>query len=316
MAIEFRNVVFPPLADFTAAAPDGAVVGLIGPPGAGIRELLRVGAGWEWLESGEVKAGGARRYLTSLDELDLSPVDALMIEHTFGMQDAQARARAFVELERLRRAGANVLIASNEQELLLRLCDEVWWLEEGKLVARGDPREVLEAYNRRVAERFRQESAGQEIPLSPSMRRGDGRAELLAIELAGVDGLGTMVLPSGADAGVRVRVRFHRDVEDPVVGILIRTRIGMEVYGTNTELEKLKLGPRKAGDTILVEFRFRCDLCPREYTLTAASHDPDGVWHDWAEDAVAFTVTDACYTAGVANLRASASFALEAAGGG
>jgi len=38
--------------------------------------------------------------------------------------------------------------------------------------------------------------------------------------------------------------------------------------------------------------------------LTAASHDPDGVWHDWIEDAIAFSVTDERATAGVANLRA------------
>jgi hypothetical protein len=35
-----------------------------------------------------------------------------------------------------------------------------------------------------------------------------------------------------------------------------------------------------------------------------ASHDPDGTAHDWLEDAVAVTVTDNRYTAGVANLRA------------
>jgi hypothetical protein len=41
-----------------------------------------------------------------------------------------------------------------------------------------------------------------------------------------------------------------------------------------------------------------------EYTLTAASHDPDGTAHDWIDDAVAFVATDSRYTAGVANLRA------------
>jgi lipopolysaccharide transport system ATP-binding protein len=92
-----------------------------------------------------------------------------------------------------------------------------------------------------------------------------------------------------------------------VIGIMIRTRVGMEVYGTNTELEQVKLGPCDAGQTLRVTFSFRCDLCPQQYTLTAASHDPDGVWHDWLEDAVAFTVTDSRYTAGVANLRARVS---------
>jgi lipopolysaccharide transport system ATP-binding protein len=72
-------------------------------------------------------------------------------------------------------------------------------------------------------------------------------------------------------------------------------------------LEKLRLGPCGAGDTLEVAFGFRCELCPQEYTLTVASHDPDGVWHDWLEDALAFSVSDSRYTAGVANLRATAS---------
>ena len=82
----------------------------------------------------------------------------------------------------------------------------------------------------------------------------------------------------------------------------------MEVYGTNTELEKLRLGPCAAGEIREVTFAFKCELCPQEYSLTVASHDPDGVWHDWLEDAVAVAVHDTRYTAGVANLRAVATF--------
>jgi lipopolysaccharide transport system ATP-binding protein len=79
----------------------------------------------------------------------------------------------------------------------------------------------------------------------------------------------------------------------------------MEVYGTNTELEKLKIGPCVAAETREITFAFQCELCPQEYSLTVASHDPDGVWHDWLEDAIAFSVQDSRYTAGVANLRAA-----------
>jgi lipopolysaccharide transport system ATP-binding protein len=88
---------------------------------------------------------------------------------------------------------------------------------------------------------------------------------------------------------------------------MIHSRVGVEVYGTNTELEKVVLGTRTAGEMVRITFRFNCDLCPQEYTLTAASHDPDGVWHDWLEDAVSFSVSDTRYTAGVANLRAQVS---------
>lgn len=136
------------------------------------------------------------------------------------------------------------------------------------------------------------------------MRRGDGRAELMAIETLGSDGGATMAWRSGEAVAIRVRVRFQAAVADPVVGVMIRTRIGMEVYGTNTELEGVKLGPVEAGQERTVRFAFGCWLCPNDYTITAASHDPDGVWHDWLEDAVAIRVMDDRYTAGVANLRA------------
>ena len=109
---------------------------------------------------------------------------------------------------------------------------------------------------------------------------------------------------SGELATVRVHLRFHQDVADPVVGMMIRTRIGSEVYGTNTELERYPLGAMEPGQTVRITYRFLCALCPQEYTITAASHDPNGVWHDWMEDALAFSVADNRYTAGVANLRA------------
>ena len=143
--------------------------------------------------------------------------------------------------------------------------------------------------------------------MAPSFRRGDGRAEVISVETLGTDGKPTIVWKSGEDVSVHAAIRFHEAVTDPVVGLMIRTQIGFEVYGTNTELERVRVGPCTAGDLRTVTFAFRCELCPKAYTLTLASHDPDGTAHDWLEDAVAVTVTDERYTAGVANLRAKVS---------
>jgi len=304
MAIEFREVTFPPLRELSVAAPDGAVIGIIGENGAGKRVLLRLAAGLQQPLSGEVWARGARRLLGPSDPLELEACDLLLLQHTLAQQDALARAQAAVTLERLRRAGATVLLVSHEEDLLQRLCDEVWWLDQGRLAARGDPREALDQFRRHVAQRLRAWGESTPACLSPSLRRGDGRARILALEILDQQDRPTLVWQSGEPVSVRVTVRFEQPVSDPVVGIMIRTRIGFEVYGTNTELERLKLGPCQAGDTLRLTFSFRCDLCPQEYTLTAASHDPDGVWHDWMEDAVAFSVADTRFTAGVANLRA------------
>ncbi len=261
--------------------------------------------GWKFQRSGEVEAPGLRRLIGPADELDLAPVELLLMDHALAERDVVARARAAMELTGLRRRGATILLVSHEEELMRSLADEIWWLDAGRLAAKGDPGEVLEKYRRHAAGRIRDWGDAGCYPLLPPLRRGDGRAELLSIETLDERGQPTMVWRSGEQASVRVTVRYREAVENPVVGIMIRTRIGFEVYGTNTELEAVNLGPCAAGDIRRVLFSFRCDLCPREYTLTAASHDPDGALHEWLEDALAFTVVDSRSTAGVANLRAS-----------
>jgi lipopolysaccharide transport system ATP-binding protein len=265
-------------------APDGSIIGVI-----------EEGARAEWAAAG----------------LPLGPEDGVswglgnyLLDHALSKLDAVTRARTVSQLMQLRRAGATYVLISHDEPLLESCADEIWWLRDGKLVARGDPVEVLMEYRRYVARALRESGRNQEAAVSPVLRDGDGRAMLRGLELLGADSAPTVVWRSGEAAAIRVTVRFAVEVEDPVIGILIRTRIGLNVYGTNTELEDIHFGPVRAGDKVRVTFRFRCELCGGDYTVTAASHDPDGVWHDWLEDAVAFAVTDERYTAGVANLRA------------
>jgi ABC-type thiamine transport system ATPase subunit len=294
-----------PFAGLDAAAPDGAIIGVIGEDGSGKECLLRLAAGLTKPSAGAVESSDPRRLLGPGDSLNFSPVAVLAMEHTLARHDALVRERAAMSLERLRRAGTTVLLVSHEEDLLRRLCDEVWWIDRGKLAGRGDPEEVLRAYRSHIVQRIRAWGETVSAPLDPRLRRGDGRAEVVKLELLGEAGQPTAVLRSGELALARVTVRFRDAVADPVVGLMIRSRAGMNVYGTNTELEGLKLGPRAAGDVLQLSFAFRCELCAMEYTLTVASHDPDGVGHDWLDDAIAFAVADTRYTAGVANLRAT-----------
>ncbi len=297
MSIAFARVNRAPLQNFEALAPDACVIGIAGEDGSGMTELLREGA-----------AVPGAQYLGPQDALLFDPgTRVLLIDRTFAAHGWLAQAKAAIEVDRLRRAGATVLVASNDEDLLRRISDEVWWVSEGKLAGRGDPEEILAAYRKHSLAQLRTWGETSPAALAPRMRRGDGRAQVTSVKLIGENGAETQAWRSGELAVVKIRIRFGAAVDDPVAGIMIRTRVGLNVYGTNTELERLKLGPRAAGDVIELAFAFRCELCPGDYTLTVASHDPDGVWHDWLEDAVAFSVGDSRYTAGVANLRAQVS---------
>ncbi|MGH9666723.1 MAG: Wzt carbohydrate-binding domain-containing protein, partial [Bryobacteraceae bacterium] len=247
MAVEFREVQHSPLADFSASAPDGAVVGIIGEKNAGKSVLLRLAAGLDTPRAGEVRMPPERRWVGSGDALNLSPVGLLALDQALALHDALVRERTAFGLERLRQAGATVLLVTHDNRLIERLCDEVWWLHEGRLAARGDPGVVLARYGQHISARVRAWGASLRPPLDISSRRGDQRAEIVSLEPFGADGNPTLVWKSGERASVRVAVRFLESVPAPVVGLMLRTRIGFNVYGTNTELEKVPIGPCAAG---------------------------------------------------------------------
>ncbi len=85
--------------------------------------------------------------------------------------------------------------------------------------------------------------------------------------------------------------------------MLVRNRLGTDVFGTNTRLEKKRLGAFVPGDRLIVEFRFDCLFTQGEYTLTVATQHWDGSSQDWLDDVLNFRVADEKAAAGLVNLK-------------
>ncbi len=113
---------------------------------------------------------------------------------------------------------------------------------------------------------------------------------------------------------VHIEAEFARDVEQPVVGILIRNRLGFEVYGTNTRVEGVELERIAAGETLEIDFAMDCSLTRQDYTVTVATQHLDGSSQDWLDDAIQFTVLDSRDLAGVADLKTAIVWSRHPAG--
>lgn len=304
MSIELRDINYGPLKGVSAWAPQGAIIGVVGEKGSGTSDLLRLMAGIAQPEAGEVLGPENRRFVAESEPVSPAPVDVLAIDHALGKYDALIRARTFVGLERLRKAGATVVITSNEEDMLERVCDEIWWIHDGVVAAKGDPRETLRRYRAHISRKFQAWGESLKSRVDATDRGGDRRAEVKTLQLLNSSGAPTLVWRSGDEVGVGVAVEFTDAVASPVIGILIRTRIGIEAYGTTTKLEGADLGPTAAGQIRKVLFQFRCDLAPGDYTISVTSIDQNGSVNDWMEDALSFSVTDDRRALGVMNVRA------------
>jgi lipopolysaccharide transport system ATP-binding protein len=230
--------------------------------------------------------------------------EILIVDEALAVGDAVFANRCVRKFEELRERKITVLFVSHDLGLVKQLSDRAILLLNGRIEAQGSPSDAINRYIGLVLEK-QQSRQEKQHRFDASYRHGDGRSEIVGVDLVNADGDPVETVTGGETVTVRVRCRFFQPTCDPMVGILIRTRIGMDVYGTNTRIEKLHLGSYQAGDELEVDFQFDCWLTPQQYTLTVATQNPDGSSHDWLDDVIPFEVVDARAASGVANLRAS-----------
>ncbi len=229
--------------------------------------------------------------------------ELLIVDEALAVGDAVFANRCVRKFEELRERKVTVLFVSHDLGLVKQLSNRAILLLHGRIEAQGTPNDVINRYIGLVLEK-QASQVQKDGRLRASHRHGDGSSEVVSVEILNARGEPVESVASGECISIRVRSRFHATVSDPMVGILIRTRIGMEVYGTNTRVENKQLGEFQAGDQLEVDFQMECWLTPQPYTVTVATQNPDGTSHDWLDDAIAFEVVDQRGAAGVANLRA------------
>ncbi len=230
--------------------------------------------------------------------------EILLVDEVLAVGDAAFAHRCLRRIEEFLASGRTLVLVSHDLGLVEELCDRALWLDSGRLIRSGHPRQVADAYREAIAEaegREHQEAKnaaavaplvdGDQPESSPeTLRWGSGAAEITAARLLDADGRETYHLRSGSEARFVLDARAHAALDDFVFGIAITTPRGVECWGTNTDLGGLRPRRFEGAATVVV----RCPelrLAPGEYLVDLAIHARDGAPYDYRRGMFAFTVT-------------------------
>jgi ABC-type polysaccharide/polyol phosphate transport system ATPase subunit len=246
--------------------------------------------------------------------------DILIIDEALAVGDAVFQHRCLRRIKELHERGTTVLFVSHDVAAIRALCSRAILMSQGRIISDGAPADVLNCYQEIVMERERvyeaesealgdTASAGAETfePLSFTYRHGNRNAEIVVAELADTTSRRVEIVETGSPLIMRVVARFNSEVDDPVIGFLIRNRHGISAFGTNTSEQRLELGTVRRGETLEVTFSFNCWLGIDNYSISCAVHSREGEAYDWLDGVRFFRVTSMRLTEGIANLNATAS---------
>ena len=241
--------------------------------------------------------------------------DILVVDEALSVGDAYFQHKSFDRIRRFREQGTTLLFVSHDPGAVKTLCDRAILLDHGAVVRDDAPEPVLDYYNaliaaRRVEYEIRQTERGRSRTMT---RSGTGEATIESVELTS-GGRALRTLRSGDEAVLRVAVAAHASLPALTAGILLRDRLGNDVFGTNTfhlGASRSAISPR---ETTTVEFSFpHLALGAGSYSVTVALHSGDRHTHanfDWWDHALVFEVLpgEGPVSIGVCALDVSASW--------
>jgi len=221
----------------------------------------------------------------------------LVIDEIFAVGDAYFQQKCVRRLREFRERGATILFVSHDPSAVKTLCDQAVLIHRGEVVDSGSPDDVLDYYNALLAREHG--DAGfititrQNDSSGSGQRAGTFEAVVTDLRLLDQDGHEVNAAVVGQALKLRIKIAFMVDMANPTVGILIRDRLGTDIFGTNTYHLGQHTGMFKAGDELETTWDVAMDIGPGQYTVTVAVHTEDTHLFrcfDWADAVIAFQV--------------------------
>jgi ABC-2 type transport system ATP-binding protein len=194
--------------------------------------------------------------------------DIVLVDEVLAVGDAAFRRRALEALRRLIANGKTVLFISHDMWNVRRLCDQILWMEEGRVRAYGRAGEIAEQYMNEVNV---QALANQATALQ-SARSGTGEIRYTSVDLLDASGAPTGLLAPGSTLVVRAAYRGESAIARPVF------QVGIIDVDTGLVITTATSRPADVPDTVAgagtIECRFpRLPLRPRQYILRLSITD-------------------------------------------
>lgn len=248
--------------------------------------------------------------------------DILIVDEALAVGDAKFQSKCFARLDALKQAGTSILFVSHATDQVVTHCDRALLLHDGTMRQLGAPKDVVHTYldllfggNRCRADPADPSETGPAPRIEASQldtqaaatsgnlfatrlnynpyefRWGDGAAAIEDFRLVGRGGEQPAAVECGEPLKLVLGVAFLRDVERPIIGITIKTKDGITVYGTNSEMTPPSGSPitGRAGTHAQISFSFDCRLGPGDYFISVGIASRDGedvIPHDRRYDSI------------------------------
>ncbi len=262
--------------------------------------------------------------------------EILIVDEALSVGDVFFQNKCYHKFEEFKKNGKTILMVSHDLSCISKYCDRVILLNKGVKLAEGQPKEMIDIYKKLMVNQYNEDEdtsddAGtvddvsqpvegeckERLTLNPHVvQYGNGMATIEDFAIIDENGLVTASIAKETEFKIRMKVRFHQKVEEPIFAYTIKNIKGEELTGTNSMLENIKTGQTADGDIYQVTFTQKMILQGGEYLISfgcTGYHDGEFTVYHRLYDACNLTVVSDHNTVGIFDMGAEAVLAVKKA---
>lgn len=257
--------------------------------------------------------------------------EILIVDEALSVGDVFFQAKCYQKFEDFKRNGKTILFVSHDLGSISRYCDRVILLNKGEKMDEGSPKDMINLYKRLItsSDETNKEDESNARPvksildisndsdwksnynLNPRLEEyGDGKATIQDFAIVDENGRLTNVIEKGSSFKILTKVQIEEPMRDPIFTFTIKNVRGIDITGTNTMLEDIRLGVCNSGETYLASYEQVMNLQGGEYLLSmSCTSYEDGSLkaHHRLYDLISITVVSSKNTVGFYDMNSKVS---------
>lgn len=210
--------------------------------------------------------------------------EILIVDEALSVGDVFFQAKCYKKFQEFRDKGKTIIFVSHDLKSVSKYCDKVILLNKGVFIEEGKPKEVIDTYKKILVNQFDKEienTEKQEKNIknkiswkskmnlnSNKLEYGNKDAEIIDFGILDEKGILTDTVNKNEDFKIKMRVKFNREIQDPIFAFTIKDIKGNEITGTNTMIEDVYFKNPKSNDVVEIEFEQIMNLQGGEYLLS------------------------------------------------
>lgn len=212
--------------------------------------------------------------------------DILIVDEALSVGDVFFQVKCYHKFEEFKKLGKTILFVSHDLGSISKYCDRVVLLNKGIKQSEGEPKQIVDEYKQvlvshedlelnvkskedMIKESMKLDGWKKELTINPAViDYGEKQAEIVDFAIVDRHGTITSNIQKNTEFTLRMKIKFHQNMQEPIYAFTIKDLQGTEVTGTNTMYENIDTGSVKAGDIRIVEFRQKMNLQGRNYLVS------------------------------------------------